>query len=267
MIDFHNHVLPNVDDGPESIEQSINMLDCACKQGITDVVNTVHYQHPKMLGKNVEYDYLNNKIEELQLAIFEKDIKVNLHLAAEVFYLPDLVKIINNPLLTIGNKKYMLIEFSPNIFPFGYEDEFFNLQLKRISPIIAHPERYHFIQKDISLLKIWINRGYVIQIDAGSILGHFGKEIREFTLAMINKGYIHLIGSDAHNQKKRNFCLSDAYDFLDSNFGKEFVNILKDNSYRVLKGDKTLNINYKILKNKKNKLSFLDKIKNKFMLI
>ena len=62
-----------------------------------------------MLGKNVEYEYLNKKIKELQLAIYKKDIKVNLHLAAEVFYLPNLIKIINNPLLTIGNGKYLLI--------------------------------------------------------------------------------------------------------------------------------------------------------------
>ena len=161
----------------------------------------------------------------------------------------------------------MLIEFSTNIFPKNYEKQFFDLQTLGITPIIAHPERYRFIHNDFNLLKIWIERGYIIQVDAGSFLGHFGKKIKEFTLAMINKGYIHLIGSDAHNQKKRNFCLSDAYDFLDSNFGKEIVNILKKNSYRLLKGDKILNIDCKIFRNKKNKLSYLDKIKSKFMII
>jgi len=267
MIDFHNHVLPDVDDGPSTLEISMDMLREASRQGITEIINTVHFQHPKVYNKNIGYDYLKNKTKELQTHIDNENMNIKVHLSAEVFYLPNLVEISKNPLVTVGRKKYMLIEFSPNIFPKNYECQFFDLQTLNITPIVAHPERYRFIHNNFNLLKIWIERGYIIQIDAGSFLGHFGEKTKEFTLAMINKGYIHLIGSDAHNQKKRNFCLSDAYDFLDSNFGKEFVNILKENSYRLLKGDKILNIDCKIFKNKKNKLSFLDKIKNKFTLI
>ena len=91
MIDFHNHVLPNVDDGPKTIEESIEMLKLASNQGITDVVNTVHFQHPKMENKNVDYNYLLEKVENLKLKLKQENININLHLSAEVFYLPNLV--------------------------------------------------------------------------------------------------------------------------------------------------------------------------------
>ena len=110
MIDFHNHVLPDVDDGPSTLEISMNMLREAFKQGITEIINTVHFQHPKMYNKNFEYNYLKNKTKELQTHIDNENINIKIHLSAEVFYLPNLVEISNNPLVTVGRKKYMLMK-------------------------------------------------------------------------------------------------------------------------------------------------------------
>ncbi|MBI65755.1 MAG: hypothetical protein CMG64_05640 [Candidatus Marinimicrobia bacterium] len=243
MIDFHNHVLPDVDDGPKSIEESIEMLKFASGQGIKKIVNTVHFQHPKMNDRNVEYDYLKQKINDLEKIIANESLDLEILLSAEVFYLPNLVDISDNPITTIGNKNYMLIEFLANIFPTGYEQEFFKLQQNEITPIVAHPERYKFVQNDISILNDWKNRGYVIQIDAGSILGFFGKNVKNFSLEMIENGYIHIIGSDAHNNKKRNFCLFDAYESLGEIFSFDLVDILKQNSEKILEGEKVYNIN------------------------
>ena len=250
MIDFHNHVLPDVDDGPKLIEESIDMLRTASIQGIKKVVNTVHFQHPKMNDKIIEYDYLNQKIDSLKKIILNEDFDIEILLSAEVFYLPNLVEISKNPITTIGDKKYMLIEFLPNIFPTGYKEEFFNLQQIGITPIIAHPERYKFIQNDIDILEDWKNRGYIIQIDAGSVLGYFGKSIQKVSLKMITNGYIHLIGSDAHNNKKRNFCLLDAYESLKTFFSFALIDILKENSENILEGKKVHHINKFISKSR-----------------
>ena len=146
MIDFHNHIIPNVDDGPKSIEVSLAMLNEAQKQGITDVISTVHFQHPKMDGKNTKYSFIDEKRKELQKIINENNIDIKIHIAAEVFYLPNLTEILNNQLVTIG--KFMLIEFQTKILPPNYLDEFFKLQKKQIIPIVAHPERYFPIQED-----------------------------------------------------------------------------------------------------------------------
>ena len=242
MIDFHNHILPNVDDGPKTLEESIDMLKYANSQGITEVVQTVHFQHPKMDNKNVEFNYLTKEVNKLQKIIDEKNINIKIHLSAEVFYMPNLLSIYSNPLTTFGNGKYMLIEFTNNIYPTGYEEEFYKLQSVGITPIVAHPERYRFVQNDINILNVWLERGYIIQIDAGSIIGQFGNKVQKFTLNMIDNGFIHIIGSDAHNTKKRNFCLKDSYNAIEKIYSIDLSNELKNNVKKIKKGKNISNI-------------------------
>ena len=86
MIDFHNHIIPNLDDGSKSIDMSISMLKEAESQGITDIVNTVHYQHPKMENKNTSYDFIINKINEFQKIADSHNIRIKIHAASEVFF-------------------------------------------------------------------------------------------------------------------------------------------------------------------------------------
>ena len=265
MIDFHNHILPGADDGSESIDMSLDMLRKAAKQGITEVINTVHFQHPKMDDKNVEYKYLLNEVNKLQEALDKENINIKIHLSSEVFFLQNLSKMVDNPLLTIGNGKYMLVEFSVNIVPFGYEEEFYELQLKGVTPIIAHPERYRFVQKKVDILKKWIDTGYIIQVDAGSIRGDFGEKIKNITMEMVDKGYVHLIGSDAHNNKNRNFCLKKTYDILENRQSIDYVNVLKSNSIRLLKGENLNTVkNYSEKIRSPKKITFTTRIKNIF---
>ncbi|MDB4859783.1 hypothetical protein OAH62_02795 [Candidatus Marinimicrobia bacterium] len=262
MIDFHNHFLPDVDDGPKTMEESILMLKNAIQNGITEVVQTVHFQHPKMEGKNVDYSYLKNKVFDVENELRKQNLTIKIHLSSEVFYLPNLVEISNNPLLTIGDGKYMLIEFKPNIYPINYEKEFYDLQSVGITPIIAHPERYRFIQQNLSILDVWKNRGFVIQLDAGSLIGHFGEKIKDLSIKMIENGYVHLLGSDAHNSRKRNFCLIDAYSIIESILGIDKLNIMKKNSKNIVYGGDIISLD-KLKNNKFSKYFYiLKKIKN-----
>ena len=259
MIDFHNHVLPNVDDGPKTINESLDMLKTAYSQGIREVVNTIHFQHPKMHDKNVDIDFLKDKVNQLNQKLRYEKINIKIHLAAEVFYLPNLSDISSNPLLTIGNGKYMLVEFTNNIYPNDYEKIFFDLQMKDISPIIAHPERYRFIQNNVDILKDWIEKGFIIQIDAGSLLGYFDKKTKKIAELIVEKSYFHLIGSDAHNNKKRNFCLEPAYNLLKKKYGVKIIDTLKKNAELLLIGEKLEELNIK------QSDSMLSKIKSKFL--
>ena len=251
MIDFHNHILPGVDDGSESIKMSLSMLKKAAKQGIVgELIKRV---------KNVNYDYLLEEVNKLQRILDREKINIKIHLSSEVFYLPNLYEISKNPLNTIGKGKYMLIEFTPGIFPTGYEEEFYNLQLKGITPIVAHPERYRFIQKEIDVFNGWIDKGYIIQVDAGSIRGHFGEKIKNFSIEMIKKGYVHLIGSDAHDNKGRNFCLKKTYDFIEKNISSNSVDVFKCNAEKLLRGEDLDSI--EIFSSSD---SFIDKIRKRF---
>ena len=224
MIDFHNHILPNLDDGSQSMEMTLNMLKKASDQGIKKIVNTIHFQHPKMEGKNTDYNYVNNVKEQVLEEADKNNLNIEIDLASEVYYLPNLCDLIENPIITINN--YILIEFPMLITPSNFLDTFFNLKVMGINPILAHPERYRFVQQNVMYLDKLRDLEIIFQIDAGSLIGHFGKKTKDTAFSMLENGYCHIIGSDAHNDKKRNFCLKEAYDILslyDSNIIEDLI--------------------------------------------
>lgn len=254
MIDFHNHVLPELDDGSKSMEMTLNMLRAAYNQGIKKIVNTVHFQHPKMEGKNTDYDYINNIKNNVLDRAKNEGIDIEIDIASEVYYLPNLCDIIDNPITTFNN--YMLIEFPVMVVPSNFLETFFNLRMKGITPILAHPERYRFIQEDLGQLEKIKDLEVIFQIDAGSLIGHFGKRTMSTAFDMLENGYCHIIGSDAHNDSKRNFCLKEAYDML-SLLDRDIINHLVHNSNCIFEA------NLKIKNVKLEKLSFFQKIKKK----
>jgi len=260
MIDFHNHILPNIDDGSDSIETSISMLENAAKQGITDVVNTVHYQHPKVDGVDINYEIIARKTEELQTNLNYHKIPIKLHTGAEVFYLPNLLELKDDPLVTFGNGKYMLIEFQPHNIPNSHKKIFFDLKMNNVTPIIAHPERYKAVQKDIKLVSYWLDAGCLIQVDAGSVLGLFGKSAYDTAKMIIKKGYCQILGSDAHDNKKRGFILFDAHKEVKNWIGKDADYLVKNNPEKILNGDqlivKEIENNIEIQPSYWNKFSF-----------
>ena len=99
MIDFHNHIIPNVDDGAKSIDISIDMLKEAQRQGITDIISTTHFQHPKMDQKNTSYDFVVSEISKLQSVLDKEKINIKIHAASEVFFKFNLISPVSIPRL------------------------------------------------------------------------------------------------------------------------------------------------------------------------
>ena len=138
----------------------------------------------------------------------------------------------------------------------------FNIILKGVTPIIAHPERYRIIQQDYLKIKNFIKIGCLIQIDAGSILGLFGEDSLNCAKDIIESGYGHILGSDAHNQKKRNFCLDKALEVAKELIG-DYANLLvKDHPENVIEGKKINIDDYrrKIMDNKENNNNWVKRI-------
>ena len=220
MIDIHNHVLPNVDDGSKSINMSLNMMKHAFEQGVTEVVNTTHFQHPLFLDIDNSVKRIESVKSSLQKKLYENDIFIKIHLGYEVYYYENLLKIIDQPLVTMGNGKYILIEFAPRNIPSSQKQTLFNLKMSGVTPIIAHPERYKEVQENFYLVYDWINSGCLIQIDCGSLLGLMGKKAKEASLSIIKENCCHILASDAHNDTNRNFCIKDAYNIVKNIIGQ-----------------------------------------------
>lgn len=263
MIDLHNHILPGCDDGSKSFDMSIEMLQEAQRQGITCVVNTVHFQHPKLYEKNTDFDYICSVRDELQQKIIENDIDISIHLGAEVFFNFNLLDILNNKLTTFCNMKYMLIEFQTFQFPVGFEKHLYELAISGITPIIAHPERYKSVQNNFHIIEKLINSGCLMQLDAGSIIGHFGENCRLTAKKMILSNMFHIMGSDAHNNRKRNFCLSEALENVYKLIGNDSEILVNDNPQKVIEGKKIEVSELKIEKEKK--ISLYERVKKKII--
>ncbi len=226
MIDIHNHVLPNIDDGSKSVEMSLRMLKYAYEQGVTDVVNTVHFQHPLFSNIDHSLERFEKITKSLQSKLDDRGIHIKIHLGSEVFYYENLLKIIKEPLTTLGRGKYMLIEFSPKNIPNSQKQTLFNLKMRGITPIIAHPERYKLVQENFSIIYDWINAGCLIQVDAGSLLGLMGQRAKESSLLIVKENCCHILASDAHNDSNRNFCINDAYNYAKNIIGKKNSDLL-----------------------------------------
>tara|TARA_B100000131_G_scaffold295861_1_gene313216 strand:- start:6105 stop:6902 length:798 start_codon:yes stop_codon:yes gene_type:complete len=261
MIDFHNHILPNLDDGSKSTDMSIKMLSHAEEQGITDVVNTVHYLHPKVDGIDLSYDRIKDETKKLQSILDEASIKIKLHIGSEVFYKPNLIEYKNDPVATIGKGKYMLLEFSPNFIPNSHKQTFFDLKMNGITPIIAHPERYKPVQKNINIVYDWLNAGCIIQVDAGSVLGYLGNEAQIASEKIIKQKWCQILGSDAHDLNKRNFNLDNALSIVIKWIGEHYATLLvTDYPKAIINGDSLL-FDFEEIK-LKNSISILDRFYN-----
>ena len=236
MIDIHNHILPNLDDGSKSLNMSIDMLECAADQGITEVVSTVHYQHPKFENIKISFEKIAEQVSALQVKLEMKSIPIKIHPGAEVFYYPNLIQLIQNPLTTMGNGKYMLIEFHPHFIPKGHKNELFNLKMSGVTPIIAHPERYVDVQNDIYKVLEWMDIGCLIQVDAGSLLGTLGNRAKTASEIIVKNRWCQILCSDAHDNKNRNFNLGYAFELVENWLGEDALPLVFNNPKSVLSG-------------------------------
>jgi len=261
FIDFHNHILPNCDDGSKSVDISLDMLREAQRQGITDVVNTIHYQHPKMENKRTDFKYISSIRDQLQIELIKNNIDIKIHLGAEVFFNFNLLDILDNELVTFSNMKYMLIEFEVFMLPKGYENHLYELAASGITPIIAHPERYRPIQNDVKIVEKLINSGCLMQVDAGSLIGHFGKRTKQLAEELIRRRMTHIMGSDSHNNRKRNFCLEEALKIAQNLIGETANTLVDSNPRKVLSGSSIEP--FEILDNQVNKKSFFSFLNKK----
>ena len=169
-IDIHSHILYNIDDGSKSLEESINIIKEHIKMGFTDIVVTPHYiENTKYIANNLTKQNILKKLKE---ELKKQNININLYLGNEVFINNNIEELINNKeISTINNSKYILIEFPMNQKPKDVNNIIYELRIKGIIPIIAHPERYDYVEKNPDIVNEWIEEGAILQ-------SNYGREIK-----------------------------------------------------------------------------------------
>lgn len=236
MIDIHCHILPEFDDGASGPEEAIAMAHMAADSGVTAIVATPHF--PGKADSLERIPALLDRYEWLRRALRSQRLPLKIYPGAEILCLPETLELAkDHSLPTIGNTVFLLTEF--------YFDESFS-QMSRLLeglskegyiPVVAHPERYHAIQEDPKLLKQWYEKGYVLQLNKGSILGSFGPEPEEAAAAMLEMGLAHLIASDAHSARRRTPHMGALRLWVEENCDPDYARLLlAENAARLLAG-------------------------------
>ncbi len=198
MIDMHCHIIPYTDDGAVDTDATIKMGKKAQEVGYTGIFATSHYIiHDNELVNN---DYVEN-IDKVNKLFEDENINVKIYNGNEVFFTNGIYDLINEgKVCTLGDSRYVLIELPlfSNIVPMNVYDEFNILQDNGYIPILAHPERYDFVTKDINSLLPLIEAGVLLQANIGSITGKYGKDAKKNVKKMLKLNMVHFLGTDSH---------------------------------------------------------------------
>ncbi len=202
IADIHCHILPGIDDGSTSVEESVEMARLAEKSGVNIIAATPHSLEAERNPRFFE-DVLM-ATEFLNECLFEEGINVRIIPGMEIFATDDTVMLLNSGvLLPLGNTDNVLIEFDfdDSINRMSYI--LYELINSRYTPIIAHPERYFDVIANPEVADEWIEMGCKLQINKGSILGRFGTDIAHTARGFVRQGKAFAVASDAHGASYR----------------------------------------------------------------
>lgn len=231
MIDIHNHLLMNVDDGPTSEDEVLNLLHQAIDQGITNIMLTPHHHAgPYMTPKETVLE----KLQEIQKLIDDNELDINVHHGQEIRINETIIKDLESGFNTsLNDSQYILVEMPFTDLPPFYETVIDALIEKGYTPVIAHPERCAEIVENPEHLYQLVNKGALAQVTAASVTGDFGEDLQETALKLIESNLIHVVASDAHHADVRPFMLRKAFETIDERLGEGFSEKLKDNAQQI----------------------------------
>jgi protein-tyrosine phosphatase len=232
MIDIHSHILPGLDDGSESLEESVEMLRQAAAAGTTDIVASPH------ANQDYAFDPLlvERRIGELQAAVGDAP---RIHYGCDFHLtLENIDDALRSPgKYSIDHRGYLLVEFSDFLIPKTTDQVFARMMQVGLRPIVTHPERNQLLQRRLPELEAWVAQGVHLQVTAHSLMGRFGKTARQFAHELMGRGLVHFVASDAHDTKRRTTALDESRQYVDERFGPEAgLRMFQENPRSVLAG-------------------------------
>ncbi|MDR3543898.1 MAG: histidinol-phosphatase [Desulfosporosinus sp.] len=238
MIDIHSHILPGLDDGSQSIADTLRMVRQLQEAGLKTIIATPHvfegrdFLHP---------EEIQAVTEQVRLQVAEAEIRIEILPGAENYIFPDLPKWAKDgKLMTLGNTgKYLLIELPRLDIPRYTEQVFFELQVLGLTPILAHPERYIGLMAEPERLLAWVNKGILLQLDLRSLTGKYGPQVQHFAELLLGNDLIHFVGSDVHRVSQTEAIYGEELRSVQRIVGEEkFEAITRFNPQRILAGER-----------------------------
>ncbi|MCS7207682.1 MAG: phosphotransferase [Dehalococcoidia bacterium] len=197
VTDLHCHILPALDDGPETLPEALEMARLLAQEGVHTVVATPHAREVEAAGGR---EALHQRIEAFRQAVAEAGISLTVVMGAEHFFLPDLIGLVEQgKAISLNGSRYLLVEMDFVHYPPFAEQVVFALRLRGITPVLAHPERQAVLQRQPQRLRRLAELGVLFQITGASLLGGFGGAAQRTAQDMLKEGLVHAIATDAHH--------------------------------------------------------------------
>ena len=241
MIDLHNHLIPGVDDGASTLEESRAALRLMTEAGVRTVVTTCHLDgsvtsDPLRLDETLErIDTGWARLEEMAAAEFPQ---LRLERGTEVMLdtpEPDL----SDPRVRLAGTRFVLVEFTHMTLPPRSVETIFGLKMRGWSPVIAHPERYAGIEERLDVVDEWRRVGGLLQVNAGSLLGRYGGDAKRVAWRLLGRGAIDYLASDYH--ARGTVRLAEARAAIEARGGRSQAALLfEENPRRLLAGEDPL---------------------------
>lgn len=220
MYDMHCHLLPLVDDGPRTWEEAVEMARLAAAEGTTHLAVTPHFREG--VWENTRERVLAG-VATLRERLREASIRLQLLPGCEAALSPGLPQLVEaGQVLTLNDAgRHLLVELPYDAIPPYADAVLFQLQVRQVTPVIAHPERNRELARNPARLRAWVARGMLAQVTAGSLTGDFGAPLQAVATAFVRDGLAHCLGSDAHSAASRAPRIAGATDRLARLVGPE----------------------------------------------
>ena len=201
MIDIHLHILPSIDDGPATLQESLALAEVLVQEGIHTAVATPHYNDEFVPRPAAE---IQERVYELQQELDRHDIRLRIFAGHEALIQPRLVENIHTGrIATLNGSRYLLLELWNDTWLPETEQVIFELRALGITPILAHTERYRVFQRELEHLTTLLRQGVLVQITASSLIGMQGRKAQQTAETLLKRGLVHCIASDAHGLHRR----------------------------------------------------------------
>lgn len=232
--DVHCHILPGLDDGAKSLEQSREMFAIAYQEGIREIIVTPHNYASK---KSASANTIRTAVEQLENHLKEWDFPILLHAGNEIYYRSDVVDELEQGLiLTLAGSHYVLVEFDPYTEYSYLRDGLSRLAHWGYYPVLAHAERYDCLYRKKERIRDLKNAGIYCQVNASTFLEKWGSEYKKRAKLLLKENAVNLIGTDAHSTRSRAPKMKQAAEYITKKLGKEEAErILFQNPQMIIK--------------------------------
>jgi protein-tyrosine phosphatase len=243
LIDFHSHLVPGVDDGAADVEQARAAVAEMRGHGVHTAITTPHLSgaltaHPEELRARL--DQVEAAWKEVRAIAAAEEPALRLELGAEVMLNTDTPDL-SDPRTRLAGTPFALVEFPRMLVPVTAEQTLSYLLERGWTPIVAHPERYPNLHEELRDAAEWRRMGARLQVNAGSLLGRFGREAQGRAWRLLRLGWVDYLASDYHARGR--LALAGARDMLRSRGGEEQAALLLEtNAARLLQGETPLEV-------------------------